>query len=283
MRRGIYYNKKTGRYCINTKITLSNGTTLHFEYRPKDDKFKSYKYTESHYHELVNERKTLEEEKIKKEMEKLKELSEPSNKGENVALKSRITTEEMLYGMKYDEKTERYYIKTSFLLCNGKIFNFEFRPQDDKYKSYEFMHDHFYGIILAKRDAEDGKIIKAGKLNKKEDETSYKKVDTYENRLMEAFNNLDKNDKKYDEIGALIRESLSSIDFYGIKPCVEEVYVIAEKLNVNPLWLIGYNVNKTKEKGTKGEIISLLNKLNNEQLLKVKEILKENFKDIETK
>ena len=52
---------------------------------------------------------------------------------------------------------------------------------------------------------------------------------------------------------------------------------------MDPLWLIGYNVNKTKEKGTKGEIISFLNKLNDEQLLKVKEILKDNFKDIEIK
>ena len=72
MRKGIKYNSKTKRYYINTNITLSNGKILHFNYRPQGDEFKSYRYMERHYHAIVDERKEMEEEKIKAEAKKLK-------------------------------------------------------------------------------------------------------------------------------------------------------------------------------------------------------------------
>ena len=71
MRKGIKYNKDTKRYYINTNITLSNRKVLHFKYKPQGDEFRNYRYIERHYHSIIEERRTLEEEKIKAEAKKL--------------------------------------------------------------------------------------------------------------------------------------------------------------------------------------------------------------------
>ncbi len=189
----------------------------------------------------------------------------------------------MRRGIKYNKATKRYYIDTTITLSNGKPVHFQYRPKDDSFKNYKYVDRHYHEIVNERKILEEEKLKLAKEMDQKAISHSIKKIDTFQNRLKEVMEDKQIESNKLSESTTIIKTLMLNLSSKKQKPSVEEVYLIANELGVNPLWLIGYNINKTEVEGTKGEIISLLNKLNNEQLLKANEILKENFKDIETK
>lgn len=51
-----------------------------------------------------------------------------------------------------------------------------------------------------------------------------------------------------------------------IEPKIHYLHLIANALNVSPLWLMGYDIDKDKQSKLKEEIDFLVNKLNEKQL-----------------
>lgn len=56
-------------------------------------------------------------------------------------------------GIKFNKKTERYYIDTSFRLVNGKTFHFKFKTKDEKFKNLNYVRRNYFAIIDQKKNS----------------------------------------------------------------------------------------------------------------------------------
>lgn len=102
---------------------------------------------------------------------------------------------------------------------------------------------------------------------------TFNKVDSFQNRLNEVMDENHINQTQLSKMTNIPRTSISGYYLGSVEPNAEKILILALCLNVNPYWLLGYDVHKNDIKDIKNEILSILNKMNDEQLLKAKKVL----------
>lgn len=92
------------------------------------------------------------------------------------------------------------------------------------------------------------------------------KVETFENRINEIMEDKHLNQTQLSKLTNIKRTSISSYCIGTAEPNAERILTLSLELGVDPLWLLGYDVSRNKNVGTRRDIDSMLNKMNEKQL-----------------
>ncbi len=100
------------------------------------------------------------------------------------------------------------------------------------------------------------------------------KVDTFNNRLLEEMKEKEYSQYTLSSKSGVPRTSISGYLSDVSKPSAEATLKLALGLGVEPLWLLGYDVPKTKHEGIRDNIDELLNSMNEKELNRIYKVIK---------
>lgn len=97
------------------------------------------------------------------------------------------------------------------------------------------------------------------------------KITTFQTRFKEIMEERNINQTKLSELTNIKRTSISGYYVGDAEPNADKALILALKLGVEPLWLMGYDV--PKDSSMLNEITSILKGKNEEDLKKVKDFI----------
>lgn len=97
------------------------------------------------------------------------------------------------------------------------------------------------------------------------------KITTFQTRFKEIMKERKINQTRLSELTNISRTSISGYWVGDAEPNAEKILILALKLGVEPLWLMGYDV--PKDSSMLNEITSILKSKNEQDLIKVKDFL----------
>lgn len=100
------------------------------------------------------------------------------------------------------------------------------------------------------------------------------KIKTFRERLKEAMEEKEYSQYTLAEKSSVPRTSISGYLTEVNKPNAEAVLKLGLGLGVEPLWLLGYDVPKTKNCGIRNDIDQILNSMNENEINQIYGIMK---------